>query len=329
MASKTQWASEIAKGTKVDSLFLVFQKEMRAFRNKPGNYLQLKLGDKTGTLRAKCWDDAEELNKLIEEGDVLKVRGTADVYQNNVELTLSLKDIQKISSENISAEDFLPRTTKDVEKMFSELLALASSFKNAHLRALLLSFLENKEFAREFKRAPAAKVHHHSYIGGLLEHTYSVVELCKTLCIQYPELDRELLLTGALLHDVGKLREYSFTTRVDYTAEGGLAGHLVLGAHMLNKQFETLPNFPEELKLKLYHLILSHHEKEEWGSPVRPRFSEACALHHADLFDSHVKQFLQIEHEETEKTPANVTWSTFRRELERYLYIKKGEESEE
>jgi 3'-5' exoribonuclease len=206
--------------------------------------------------------------------------------------------------------------------MYREILAFVTTINEPHLRALLDMFFQDGKFTDRFKHTPGSKKHHHNYIGGLLEHTINVTKLCEVISTIYPELDKDLLITSALLHDIGKLKGYSYHPEIDITTAEGLLGHLYLGIEMLNEKIDALPDFPEDLKLKLYHIVLSHHRQTDWGAFMEPCFSEANALSYADLLDSQVKNFLQLESTEREKVNnKGKTWSSYIRELRRYLYL--------
>jgi 3'-5' exoribonuclease len=192
--------------------------------------------------------------------------------------------------------------------------------ENDYLKRVVLSFLNDPEFVSSFKKAPAAKIHHHNYIGGLIEHTQSVMVVCETVCKLYPELDRDLLLAGAILHDVGKTAAYEYTFRIDVTEEGGLVDHIVLGYQMVEDKIKGIEGFPDELRLRLLHLILSHHRYGEWGSPVKPLFAEAEALCYADMLDAQLREFLQVQKHEEAKGKEGI-WSDFSRRLDRFVYL--------
>ncbi len=317
--SEPKRVKELSAGSTVDSTFLVMEKELREFSTKEGYYLQVKLGDSTGSIWARCWERAPEVAALFELGDIVRVKGVVESFRGRLHLIFEPAGIER-SSQTFDVTDYLPRTSKDIDRLFEELVQTAKSMTNEHLKCLVLSFLTESQYARAFKTAPAAKIHHHNYIGGLIEHTEAVVRICETLAALYPELDRDLLLAGALLHDAGKTASYKYTFQIDVTTEGGLVNHIVLGYRMVEAKIGAQKDFPEELGLKLLHLILSHHTEINWGSPVKPLFAEAEALSYADLLDSQLKEFLQIQkHEEAKGREA--VWSDFIRRLDRFLYL--------
>jgi 3'-5' exoribonuclease len=318
---KSQYVHDLKDKSVVASTFLVLEKEER--KKKDGTpYLQIKLSDKTGTLRAKCWERVKEMAALFNVGDIVYVKGETEVYHDNLELSLVFGNVRRCLQSEVLWSDYIKTTDKDIESMFSEMKGEVLLFKNEHLKKLLLLFFDDAEFASSFKKTPGAKIHHHNYVGGLLEHTYAVFSICKAFSSIYNELDRELLLAGAMLHDIGKIRDYTYKLNIDITDSGGLVGHIISGNEMLAEKISRIPEFPEELGLKLRHLIVSHHNTGEWGSPVEPRFSEAAALHYADLADSHISQFISIEEDEKGKERTS-SWSSFSHSLQRMLYLGK------
>jgi len=323
--SEPKRVNELSAGSTVDSTFLVMEKELREFSTKEGYYLQVKLGDSTGSIWARCWERAPEVASLFELGDIVRVKGIVESFRGRLHLIFGPAGIER-SSQTFDVTDYLPRTSQDIEHLFEALVHTAESMTNEHLKRLVLSLLAEPQFARALKTAPAAKIHHHNYIGGLIEHTEAVVRICETLAALYPELDRDLLLAGAILHDAGKTAAYKFTFQIDITTEGGLVNHIVLGYRMVEARIGAQKDFPQELGLKLLHLILSHHTESDWGSPVKPLFAEAEALSYADLLDSQLKEFLQIQkHEEAKGREA--VWSDFSRRLDRFLYLGREKRS--
>ena len=310
---------DLKAGSSVDSTFLVMEKELREFISKEGYYLQVKLGDSTGSIWARCWENAEEVASLFELGDIVRVRGVVESFKGRLQLIFAPGGIAR-GTKTYDIAEYLQRTSEDIDALFDEIVKTAESMADEHLKSVVSSFLNDPEFVNSFKKAPAAKIHHHNYIGGLIEHTRSVMVVCETICTLYPELNRDLLLAGALLHDVGKTATYEYTFRIDVTEEGGLVDHIVLGYRMVEDKIRGIKGFPEELRLRLLHLILSHHRYGEWGSPVKPLFAEAEALCYADMLDSQLKEFLQLQkHEETKGKEG--LWSDYSRKLDRFLYL--------
>ena len=314
---------ELVPGKRVEGRFLVARKELRDTRAGK-QFLDLTLMDQTARVTARVWDNALEISQGFEVGDVVRVVGVAETYRD--ELQLKLDQVRAVPPEEVEASEFLPRSKKDIKALEARLAEVVKSIGNEHLRELLLSFFREEEFQGRFRTAPGAKALHHAYVGGLLEHTAEVVELCEKVAEVFPELDRDLLMAGAILHDVGKMEELSWKTAFDYTDEGQLIGHLVLGERRVRQQADGIEGFPEELKLRLSHMMLSHHGTGEFGSPKVPMTAEAVALHHAEDLDAKVNMFLgQIgaAREQGRK------WTERHFLLQRSLYVGEEETEEE
>jgi len=306
----------------VVSSFMVIYKELR--QKKDGaNFLSLTLSDKTGDLLAIMWDNFQEIVDSIEVNDFVKVRGSVNIY--NDRLQMIVQRIKKLDEDEVNPADYLPSSKEDPEAMFQRLEEVISSIKNPHLRRLLEQIFSNGEVAGKFKLAPAAKGLHHVYLGGLLEHTLSVIDLCHMVCQHYQELNRDLLISGAVLHDLGKIDELSYSRSFNYTDEGRLLGHILMQCQWVDKEMDKLEDFPPELRLQLLHLLASHHGSYEFGSPRRPKTLEALVLHYLDDMDAKVESMQQsISGHPTLKG----NWSPFNKILERYIYRKKVEEEE-
>jgi len=276
-------------GKPVDAMLLVTRKQLRQ-GGRAGVFLDLTLCDSTGRIPAKVWENAAAIAEGFDEGDVIAVRGLAETYRE--ELQLRIEHIKTISPEDADASDYLPRSNKDLKALEASLADTVKSIRNPHLNQLLMDIFRDGDFRKRFCAAPGAKALHHAYIGGLLEHTMEVVQLCEKVVDIFPELDRDLLMAAAILHDVGKTDELSWRTAFDYTDEGQLLGHLVLGERFVRDRMEQIEDFPEELKLRVSHLILSHHGVAEFGSPKAPMTAEGIALHHAEDLGAKVNMFL-------------------------------------
>jgi len=320
--SEPKKVNDLRAGNTVDTTFLVMEKELKEFTSKEGYYLQVKLGDNTGSIWGKCWEKAEEVASLFEPGDIMRIKGVVESFRGRLQLIFEPEGVER-SAETYDIADYLPATSKNIDFLLAEIVKTAEGMENEYLKRVVFSFLHDPDFINSFKKAPAAKIHHHNYIGGLIEHTQSVMALCETICGLYPELDRDLLLAGAILHDIGKTAVYEYTFRIDVTEEGGLLDHIVLGYRMVEEKIKGINGFPEELSLRLLHLILSHHNYGEWGSPVKPLFAEAEALCYADMLDSQLKEFIQVQKYEEAKGKEDV-WSDFSRRLDRFFYLGGG-----
>jgi 3'-5' exoribonuclease len=263
----------------------------------------------------------EEASRGLAEGDVVKVQGVLGTYQRERQLTLAR--LRKAAPEEIVPEDFLPRSPQDPAVLLARLGETVEGIREPHLRQLLQGFLEDDRFVAAFSTAPAAKSLHHAVLGGLLEHTVSVVGLCHLLADYYPAVERDLLLAAAMLHDVGKIQELTWDRVFDYTDAGRLLGHITLAAILVEERIRAIPGFPEELAQRLLHCILSHHGELEWGSPKRPKTLEALVLHYAEDLDGKVNAFLSFARGHPD--PQHPGWTQFNRALDRFLYFGRAE----
>lgn len=307
---KHLWVKDIKEDDIVNDLYLVKAKRLGQTKNG-ASFLSLTLSDKTGSIEARVWENADKLAALFKEGDIIEINGKAGSYRNQIQLTL--KDLAPSKEDNPSI--FLESTPYDISGMLKELKGIVKSIENSDLRNLINSFLSDHGFVEKFKEAPAAKNFHHGYIGGLLEHTLSVCRLAGHVHKHYPELDRDLLVAGAFLHDIGKVREFTFDRNIEYSDEGRLIGHLVLGVSMIEEKLAGLKKFPAETSLSLKHMILSHHGEYEFGSPRRPKFLEAFVLHFIDDLDAKmngISRFMTGDKKEG-------SWTEFNRMFDRYL----------
>ncbi len=305
------WIKDIKEEDNIKGCYLVKQKRLGTTRvGKP--FINLSLADRTGDLEGKVWDRTEQLSPLFQEGDIIAVKGRAGSYRGQIQITVS--DI-KVPHTEIDPAIFLESAPGDLSGMMKSLRKTLESVTNNHLKALIDRLLTDRNFVSQFKKAPAAKNFHHSYLGGLLEHTLSVCQMAEQVADHYPQLDRDLLVTAAFLHDIGKIREFGYELNIDYSDEGRLLGHLVLGAAMVDEKLVELKNFPPEMALRLKHMILSHHGEYEFGSPKRPKFLEAFALHLVDDLDAKVNGLGRF----MEKDRQEGAWTDFNRLFGRYF----------
>ena len=287
-----KFINELREGEKISGIYLCKHKQAAVTKNgKP--YENLILQDKTGTIDGKIWepnslgiDEFDPLDYIDVVGDVTSFQGS---------LQVSIKRARKAGEGEYDPGNYLPVSGKDVESMYQELLGFTAQIKNPYLHRLLVSFFqEDEEFIRAFKGNSAAKTVHHGFIGGLLEHTLSVVKLCQYYCRTYPILNQDLLITTAMLHDIGKTRELSPFPKNDYTDDGQLLGHIMIGAEMIHDKAREIPGFPEKLESEVKHCILSHHGELEYGSPKKPALAEAVALNLADNTDAKMETLTEI-----------------------------------
>ena len=311
---KRTFVKDIRAGETVRSTFLVAEKNM-AFSQKGSPYINLKLRDRTGDVDGKIWDNATVLDKLFKKGDIVSVAGRALTFRNTLQVTVS--EISKVDSGAVEAADYAPASKGDVDEMFRDLAAFAGAVENPWIKALLEAFFTDEAFCARLRKAPAAKGFHHAYIGGLLEHTLSTVRLLDLVAGHYPMIRRDLLIAGGILHDVGKLAEFSYDGMIEYSTEGRLVGHIVIGVEMLDSKIAAVEGFPPELAMELKHILVSHHGQMEFGSPKRPKTIEALVIHHLDDLDAKVNAFS----ESIEGSQENDSeWTAFHRFFERYIY---------
>lgn len=305
------WLKDIKEDDRIHGLYLVRVKRI-GLTKKGDPFLSITLADRTGDVEARVWESAEELSSLFREGDILEVEGYAGSYRNQIQVTLSSL---KVAEGDIDPSLFLESTNKEISEMMGSLKEILKEIRNPRLKALIDRFFADRYFVSRFKKAPAAKNFHHGYLGGLLEHTLSVCQMTKAVVDHYPELDRDLLLAGAFLHDIGKIKEYKYQAQIDYTDDGRLLGHLILGVAMVDEKLADLKDFPRELALRLKHLILSHHGQYEFGSPKRPKFLEAFALHLIDDLDAKINGLSRF----MERDRQDGAWTDFNRLFERHF----------
>jgi 3'-5' exoribonuclease len=265
------------------SSFVVVSKQVKP--KKTGEpYLALILGDRTGQLEAKMWDNVEDALNAFEQEDFIKIKGLLNKYKNRFQITIH--KLRRLGDSEVDFADYLPKTTKDIGELWRTLGEFVASFQNQYLKTLVESFMGDPEIAEAYRTAPAAKSLHHAYIGGLLDHVVSLCRSCDLMCRNYPNINRDLLLTGAFFHDIGKIHELSYNRSFSYTTRGQLLGHMIIELEMLHAKIAQIPGFPDELKILLEHLIISHHGQYEFGSPKLPMFPEALMLHYLDDLDS-------------------------------------------
>jgi 3'-5' exoribonuclease len=280
---KTVFVADLKSGQPVTSLFLVRDKEIRSSASGKA-WLQLELGDRTGTIDGKMWDNFEDCAATFERDDVLKIQARVKEYRGRNELTI--ERLIRAEDADYQLEDFLPHTKLNVDQMFAQLQEIVAVMSNPWLQRLLRSVLEDPAIAAGLKRAPAAVTMHHAYIGGLLEHILSLCGLVRAISAHYPEANPELLLAAAMLHDVGKTQELSYVRAFSYSTEGELLGHIVIGLALVRKKIEAIPDFPRPLAVLVEHLVVSHHGSYEFGSPRLPMSCEAVLFHYLDDLDS-------------------------------------------
>ena len=265
------------------SSFVVASKQVKP--KKSGDfYLALTLADRSGQIEAKVWDNVNEIIGAFEQDDFVKIKGLINKYNNRFQLTVH--KLRRLEEKEIDPADYLPKTDKNVDELWQTVADYVAGFQNEPLKALVQAFMNDQEIACAYKVAPAAKTLHHAYVGGLLEHVVSLFRLCDLASRNYPQIDRDLLLAGAFLHDIGKIHELSYGRAFSYTSRGQLLGHMIIELEMLQGKLAAFPDFPAPLKTLLEHMIISHHGQYDFGSPKLPMFPEALMLHYLDDLDS-------------------------------------------
>jgi 3'-5' exoribonuclease len=315
---KGVFVKDIKDSQQVDALFLLTgmnKAETRAGKT----YLTLKIMDRSGEISGRVWDRADYWFDQVKVGQVVRVCGQAQSYRDI--LQLKVNSLESVTEQEIDMALFVPATSFNIEEMARELRKFARSITDEYLNKLLLKFLLNKKFMAAFCQAPAAKRMHHAYVGGLLEHTLHVTRLADRVAELYPSVDRSLLLAGAILHDVGKISEFSFAAYpVDYSDKGRLMGHMVLGVEMIGEKIKKIKEFPPETAMRLKHLILSHHGRYEFGSPALPMLHEAFILNFVDDMDAKINYMERLSGQVEE----GYHWSEYQRNMERFCSCAVG-----
>lgn len=289
-------------------------KQKQSLKSKSGkNYLSLKLQDKTGKIDAKVW----ELNNSIqnfEENDFIKIQGIVSSYQNQLQIRVT--KIRKSKTGEYDESDFIPTTDKDVDTLYKQIINIIESINNTYIRKLLENiFINNKEISKNIKTHSAAKLMHHSYLGGLIEHLVSVAQICDFLSTRYKFVNRDILLSSALLHDLGKIYELSAFPDNNYTDDGELLGHIIIGTELITEETNKIEGFPKQLASLIKHCIVSHHGELEYGSPQKPKTIEAFILHCADNMDAKVNMYEEM----MEKDNGKNTWVGYHHMLKRNI----------
>lgn len=317
-----QFIADIKDRDLVNGAFLVKDKIMAMAKNgKP--YMNLRLMDKSGDVDAKIWDNVDVLDKLFEKDDFVQVRGKASVYMNKMQVVVA--EISKIAEEQVNLADFLPESPRDNAEMQCELQDVVAALTNPYLKGLMVAFLADNSFMGLYCMAPAAKGMHHVYLGGLLEHSLALVKLAKAIVPLYSGINEDLLITGALLHDVGKIHEMSYERAFDYTDIGKLLGHITIGVELVEDKIRQVDGFPRELAILLKHMLLSHHGQYEYGSPKRPKTIEATILNYLDDMDSKING---IRAHIARESASSSRWTSHHRLYDRYFFKSNGMEAE-
>jgi 3'-5' exoribonuclease len=314
-----RFVTELADGEAVEDVFLVSDKQLRANRNG-ALYIQVDLRDRSGVINARLWNAGEPLFRTFDVGDFVRARGKVQLFQGALQLILA--GLEKVEPTAVDLTDFLPHTAQDVGALLQKLREGLRKIGNPHLRALAESFLIDDVFVRDFCTVPAGVRNHHAYVGGLLEHVVTLMDAAERLLPLYPDVDSDLVLAGVFLHDAGKVRELTCKKAFAYTDEGQLVGHITIGVEMVNEKIReaaelTGEPFPQELLLRVKHMILSHHGQLDFGSPVVPMTPEAIFLATLDNLDAKVNTFTRDIREDRNALSA---WTPYSQSLQRRLF---------
>ena len=313
---KKQFIDQIKPGDTLMDMFALSGKNM--LKKKDGNsYLDIMLSDRTGSLKGVVWDNVDQISAAGALRDIVRVEGVVSEYRGNLQAVI--KAMKPAASNEIDPGDFVPKTDKDIGAMFARLQKIISSIQTSHFKKLLEAFFTDEAFVSGFTAAPAAKKMHHAYIGGLLEHTLSMALLIEKTGKHYGGIDGDLLLTGAVLHDIGKIEEFQWSSFIDYSDKGRLLNHIVIGCAMIDEKIKEVKDFPEKAALVLKHLIVSHHGSRAFGSPEPPKTLEAVLLNAIDDMDAKmngIREFIMQQ-------DPDESWTPYHRLLERHFYIGK------
>ncbi len=319
---KGPFVSDLKAGDHFVGFFIARDLRLEAFRDPGrGHYLRLWLADRTGSIEARLWEEGASAFQQISQPSIVKVEGDVERFRDR--LQVRVLRIRPADEGEFELADMLATTSRDPASMMAFIDDAIAAVTDDHLSALLHAFFDDPDFRAAFSVAPAAKRIHHAYRGGLLEHVYEILHLSEPLLELYPELNRDLLVAGILLHDIGKLKEYRWELDLEFTDEGRLLGHVVLGAEWVAQQIEQIDDFPQAQAVELRHMILAHHGRYEWGSPRRPKTMEAIALHHLENLDGQVNRFRAII--ETARQQGQ-PWTTYDRLLGRSLYAGRDDD---
>lgn len=319
---KQKKISLLENGDAITSFFVLRDKEIKT-KKDGAPFLSLELGDASGRIRGTMWDNAQAGYAIADVGNIIKVQGVVATYRDEMYITVE-KFRKSQPQDNVELSDLLPETKKDVRIMTLRLFTIIDSLKSTPIKKLLHLIFDDINFKNKFAKAPAAKLWHQNYLGGLLEHTLQVVDICEKVLSNYEGVKRDILIAGALLHDIGKVYELSVEGFIDYSDKGRLIGHIVMGHHFVASRIEQITDFPEIVANQILHLILSHHGQKENGAPIVPLTLEAMILHGADYLDSQCSAFTRII--QNEKEPGK-NWSKYVNLIDRYIYLG-GDEPE-
>lgn len=308
-----RYINELTDGERIVDFYFCKQRQSMKSQKTGKNYLSLVLSDKTGTISGKVWDISRDIQSF-NEGDYIKIDANVQTFNND--LQLNIKKIRKAQEGEYDEADYIPTTDKNVNDLYTKLNDYINSIEDQYIKRLLTNiFIENNTIAENFKKHTAAKAMHHNYMGGLIEHTISVTAICDFFASHYDDVNRDILIASALLHDIGKIKELSDFPNIDYTDDGELLGHIVMGSEFIGTEADKIDGFPHQLRSLIQHNILAHHGEYEYGSTKLPRTIEAFILHCADDTDAKVKMFETA----IADSPSNSVWAGYNRILARNI----------
>lgn len=318
---KKQFVAELKSGDTVSDIFILSEKNLAA--KKDGNsYMHLTISDKTGDIRGVVWENVDQIASAVDSGDVVHIEGSISEYRGALQIVV--RKMETYADEIIDPGVFLPSTQRDIEEMFERLLMMIDTIEKDYIKSLFKVFWGDADFVSRFKDAPAGKKMHHAYIGGLLEHTLSMATLADKISGHYTGVDRDLLIAGAVLHDIGKIHEYSYRLHIDYSDKGRMLSHIAIGLEMLNEKLNAIDDFPEEDAMLLKHMLISHHGAREFGSLEPPKTIEAVLLNYIDEIDAKVNGIREFIHSEE----TGERWTSYHRVLNRHFYIGPDREGQ-
>jgi len=314
---KKQFIKDLKPGVQVDDIFYCSRRDIRE-RRDGGVFLMLEFRDKTGGVAGIMWERVEDALRCVESGSFYRVQGKFGDYQGKPQLTVNV--IYPADTTDVARDDFIAASRYNRDELLAELRGYIAEVKNPHLRALLDAFFKDPGFVEQFALAPAGARVHHAYLGGLLEHTVLMCRNARVLPGIYSEVDGDLLMTGVILHDVGKIREYVYEISIEHTHEGRLLGHLVMGCQMVEEKIAGINGFAEELSRMIRHIILAHHGQMDFGSPKTPKFVEAFLVYSLDYLDSRIAIF-----RDAVAKSRNAKWTDYNDYLDSNVYVRDRE----
>ena len=310
--------TDLNLNTRINDIFFLKDIEFRVRRDKKTVDMFFKIADKTGEIEAINWDVSNDQVEKLSKIEFARVQGYITKKKSDGTLQATVSSLTETAPLDLDYSDYLPQSKENLDELMHKIFSKINSIENYHLKNLLKSFFDDPEFAEKFKRAPAATKVHQPYIGGLAEHTLNVVNICESIGNIYKEINRDFLITMAILHDIGKIREYAYDKAIEHTDEGKLLGHIDISLEMIDRKVRSMDDFPKDLELMVKHTLLSHHGHFEFGSPRLPSILAAIALYYADEMDAKVSGFINVKEENKN---FNEKWSKWIWWLERSIYL--------